>query len=316
MNGRHRAGRRLLVITALAVLLLAAAVVSAHDTAGLDHADPADPVALDPSAFSKGACVALSPTHGDRHQTVFLDAGHGGLDPGAVGTTSSGETIYEADETLPVELDAASLLRARGFRVVVSRTTDSSVVRLSPADVDGQELSLQGAHDDVVARDACADLAKADVLLGIYFDSGASSDNAGSLTTYDTARPFATANLQLANLVQTDVLAAMDAQGWAIPDAGVVPDTQVGSLVPTDDTTPLAAAASSYGHVLLLGPAMAGYLTTPSAMPGAIVEPLFITDPFEGSLAASSSGQVVIAQGLAKAVQQFLPAPTGHHATG
>ena len=79
----------------------------------------------------------LPPTSGDRHQTVFLDAGHGGIDPGGVGTTESGRTIDEATETLPVELEAMHLLRAEGFRVVVSRTTDATVLRLGPSDVSG-----------------------------------------------------------------------------------------------------------------------------------------------------------------------------------
>ena len=85
---------------------------------------------LEPSGFSRGACLAFSPTAPARHQTVFLDAGHGGRDPGAVGSTQSGRTIYEAGETLAVELDTLALLRAAGFRVVVSRTRDSSVLRL------------------------------------------------------------------------------------------------------------------------------------------------------------------------------------------
>ena len=84
------------------------------------HSAPSPPAEtqLDPSAFAAGACEAFEPTKGDRHETVFLDAGHGGIDPGGVGTTEAGKTIYEADETLPVELDAMALLRAKGFRVV------------------------------------------------------------------------------------------------------------------------------------------------------------------------------------------------------
>ena len=65
--------------------------------------------------------MAFGPTAGTRHETVFLDAGHGGVDPGGIGSTQAGSTIYEADETLPVELDAMTILRAKGFRVVVSR---------------------------------------------------------------------------------------------------------------------------------------------------------------------------------------------------
>jgi N-acetylmuramoyl-L-alanine amidase len=45
-------------------------------------------------------------------------------------------------------------------------------------------------------------------------------------------------------------------------------------------------------------------------MPGALIEPLFITDPYEGSLAASTTGESVIAGGLALAIEQyFAPAP-------
>jgi N-acetylmuramoyl-L-alanine amidase len=257
--------------------------------------------AIDPSEFSPGACIAFPPTAGDRHLTVFLDAGHGGIDSGAVGTTESGQTVYEADETLPVELDAMAILRGDGFRVVVSRTADTSVVRLGAGDLSEGALTLQGAHDDVAARDVCANQAGANVLVGIYFDAGSSPDNAGSVTGYDADRPFAADNLRLANLVQADVLAAMNAQGWAIPNEGVLPDDDLGSAI--------SSQAVSYGHLLLLGPAEAGYFTTPSLMPGALIEPLFITDPFEGSIAASTTGQTVIARGLAQAVERYFAPP-------
>jgi N-acetylmuramoyl-L-alanine amidase len=265
----------------------------------------ADGQPLDPTAFATGSCVAFPPTTGDRHKTVFLDAGHGGLDPGAVGTTTSGATVDEATVTLPVELSAARSLRRLGFRVVVSRTSDSSVVRLSAADRTGGTLSLLGVHDDVASRDVCANLARADLLVGIYFDSGASAKNAGSLTTYDSDRPFAAANQRLATLLQRAVRAAMNAMGWEVPDAGVLSDSTEGSLVPTSSDGSIARGAASYHHLLLLGPAMPGYFSTPSAMPGAVIEPLFVTDPFEASIAASGEGQSVMASGVTTAVEQY-----------
>jgi N-acetylmuramoyl-L-alanine amidase len=159
-------------------------------------------------AFAPGACVAFAPTKGDRHETVFLDAGHGGIDPGGVGTTDiRRRPLTKPNLTLPVELDAMARLRAKGFRVVVSRTRSSTVVRLRSGDESGGILTLQGSHDDVVARDVCANDAKARALVGIYFDAGISAQNAGSLTAYDAARPFSAANLALATLVQRDVLA-------------------------------------------------------------------------------------------------------------
>lgn len=261
--------------------------------------------AVDDKYFEPGSCVEFAPTSGDRHLTVFLDAGHGGIDPGGVGETESGQTIYEEDETLPVELDTAKLLEGKGFTVVVSRTGNRLVGRPRSGDVSDGILTIQGDHDDVATRDVCANDAKADLLLGIYFDAGGSPYNAGSVTGYDSARPFAAENLQFATLVQNDVLTAMNAQGWDIPSLGVTNDTELGGPA-------LSTAAADYSHLLLLGPGVPGWFDTPSQMPGALIEPLFITDPFEGSIADSASGQQVIAGGLAQAVEQyFAPPATG-----
>jgi N-acetylmuramoyl-L-alanine amidase len=269
---------------------------SAEGGSTADESSQGRESAIDPAYFSPGACMAFPPTVGNRHLTVFLDAGHGGLDPGAVGVTESGRVIYEADQTLPVVLDTMTILRRAGFRVVVSRTGPTTVLRLRPGDVSGHLLTDQGVHDDVAARDVCANMAHANVLVGVYFNAG-SSANAGCITAYDTARPFAAENRRLAELVQSDVLGALNAQGWQIPDIGAQPDQGLGSS--------LNAADQSYDHLLLLGPAKRGYFSTPAAMPGALVEPLFITDPFEGSIAASRRGQRVIAAGLAQAIERY-----------
>jgi N-acetylmuramoyl-L-alanine amidase len=304
--------RRRLLGTAFVLIVIAAAALyfAPARTAGtLSGADP-----VDPSAFASGACEVLPATTGDNHRTVFLDAGHGGVDPGAVGTTSTGATVDEATETLPVELDTADLLRAQGYQVVVSRTSDTSVARLSPADLSGGILSLQGAHDDVAARAECADQSGSQLLVGIYFDSGASPDDAGSLTTYDADRPFASSNLRLADLLQRDVLSSLNAKGWGIPNDGVNPDSEEGSLVPDSSNSPLAAEAASYGHLLLLGPALAGYFSTPSTMPGSVIEPLFITDPYEANIATTAEGQAVMARGIDLAVEQyFAPMSAAQH---
>ena len=310
---RRAARRRRAALVGLVLVVGVAAVVLAART-GSPSTAASRPV--DPAQFADGSCEAFPPTSGDRHETVFLDAGHGGIDPGAVGTTESGATIEEATETLPVELEARDLLRAQGFEVVVSRTSAATVVRLGPSDVSGGVLSLTGAHDDVAARDVCANEAHARVLAGLYYDAGASPDNAGSLTAYDAARPFAAANLRLATLLQHDVVAGLDAQGWSIPDDGVQTDGSLGSFVGNASDGGIAGQAAAYDHLLLLGPAAPGFFSTPSLMPGAVIEPLYLTDPYEGSIAASPTGQRVIAQGIALAVEQYLaPARTGSPAS-
>jgi N-acetylmuramoyl-L-alanine amidase len=227
---------------------------------------------------------------------VFLDAGHGGRDVGAVGSTEYGRVVHEADETLPVELDTTRIMRAAGFRVVVSRARDTTVLRLRPGDLSGGVLSVGGSHRDLLARDVCANKAHANLLVGIYFNGGESS-NAGSVTGYDAVRRFAADNHRLARLLQADVLAAMNAQGWRIPNDGVKSDAELGSA--------LNGRALTYGHLVLLGPAQRGYVSTPSRMPGALIEPLFITDPFEATIAASRRGQQVIAAALAGAIERY-----------
>lgn len=263
---------------------------------------PAGPHPVDAARFAPGACVLYPPTAADRHRTVFLDAGHGGPDPGAVGTTSSGVTVHEADLTLAVVLDAVPLLRAQGLTVVVSRTGPGLVGRLSGADLANGILTDQGVHDDVAARDACANESGAQALVGVYFDAGP-PNAAGSITGYDTARPFSEQNLQLAQLVQGDVMARFDAQAWGIPDGGVVNDASLGG-------PPASTAAAAYSHLMLLGPPGDGFNPTPSSMPGALIEPLYITDPFEASIADTEVGQEAMAQGVAQALEQFLAAPT------
>jgi hypothetical protein len=62
--------------------------------------------------------------------------------------------------------------------------------------------------------------------------------------------------------------------------------------------------AAVFGAVLV----HSGDFSPPSEMPGALIEPLFITDPFEGTLAAITLGQEAIAAGVEGAVEQFLTA--------
>lgn len=54
---------------------------------------------------------------------IFLDAGHGGTNPGAVGVNG----LREADVTLDVVLRLGRILRSRGYEVNYSRESDITV---------------------------------------------------------------------------------------------------------------------------------------------------------------------------------------------
>ncbi|WAL63881.1 N-acetylmuramoyl-L-alanine amidase [Amycolatopsis cynarae] len=255
---------------------------------------PATPAPLSSGEFAPGACVVFPPTTGDRGTTVFLDAGHGGPDPGAIGSQGA-----EKDLTLPVVLDAAAQLRQHGFRVVLSRTTDTSILPLAAADLDGQGFSTRGKHTDMEGRLRCANRSGAAALVSVHFDSYSDSSVRGATTLYNTGRPFAQANQRLATLLQQNILAALAEAGRPVPDRGIGDDTATGG----GQITP---AGEAYGHLMLLGPASPGWVDEPSGMPGALVEPLFLSNPRDAATAADPAGQAAIATGIARAVEAAL----------
>jgi len=163
-----------------------------------------------------------------RGLTVFLDPGHGGPDPGASGTTLSGATVLEKTVTLAVVDQVVPILRQEGFRVVASRTTDSSVHRLGPGDMSGGLLTVQGERADNAARALCADLAQADALISVHINAGASPSDAGCLSIYDASRTFWRQSQSLAADLQRSLMQDLDSQGWAIPNDGVVTDANIG----------------------------------------------------------------------------------------
>lgn len=295
--------RRRRTLTTLVVVVIATgiAVADRHHRAR-SKAVVAQPPAVTPvggGLFAANACMAMAPSGPDRHETVFLDAGHGGPDPGASGVTADGQSVDERQLTLPVVLDAASGLRAAGYRVVVSRTVDTAVARLGPDDLSATgQLSATGEHDDTEARVSCANLSGAEVLVSVHFNAFSDPTAAGLLTTYDDSRPFTAANQQFAQILDADILSALKSAAWSVPDRGVQPDTSVGAPAITEE-------AHEYGHLLLLGPAAPGWLDHPTTMPGALVEPLFLTDPSEASVAADPAGQRAIAAGIVEAVESF-----------
>jgi N-acetylmuramoyl-L-alanine amidase len=242
--------------------------------------------------------MAYGPTNGNRHETVFLDPGHGGPDPGAGGTGPDGAPIYEKTFTLAVALDVLPLLRHDGYRVVLSRTVDGPVAALQPGALSGGLYTPQGEHSDIAARVDCANAAGAKVLLSIHFNSYDDPGVGGAETLYDPSRPFSAQNLRFAQNVQAAVLAGFAAKGWAVPDRGVQADTDAG-------TPALTSRGAAYGHLLILGPAEPGWFPHPSRMPGALVEPLFLTDPGEAAVIVTRDGQEVLARSLVRAIEGF-----------
>ncbi|HSS92394.1 MAG TPA: N-acetylmuramoyl-L-alanine amidase, partial [Candidatus Dormibacteraeota bacterium] len=169
-----------------------------------------------------GACVSFAPTQGHTGQTVFIDAGHGGRDPGVVASSNSGRPVFEKDATLAVAIRLASLLRADGYTVVMARTNDTTVVKMSAADMTSGALTPYAVRRDLGARAACANAAGAAVIVSIHFDGFTDPSVGGTESFYDAARPFAAANRRLATDLQSALVGRLRA-----PDRGVWTDDQL-----------------------------------------------------------------------------------------
>jgi len=253
------------------------------------------PSQLSLPGLEAGACLSLPPSHAGSGHTVFIDPGHGGLDPGVVGG-SGGRQVLEKDAALTVATQLSTLLRADGYRVVMARTQDSTMLKLSPTDSVLGALTGSAEHRDLAARAACANAAGAAALVSIHFNAFGDPSVGGTESFYDSARTFSVENRRLATALQAALVASLGTD-----DRGVWTDDQLAA--PT-----LTSSGTKYGHLIELGPLASGWVDNPSQMPGALVEPLFLTNPKEAALAADPAGQRQIALALEAGLVKFLSA--------
>ncbi len=163
---------------------------------------------------------------------VAIDAGHGGcLDWGVPDPAERGVAFSEKVMTLGIALQLQELLRAQGVDPVMMRTDDSALAGddypalgcTGPAwrDVDGDgrsgfdESGRVRTRDELQARIDRANLARADILVSIHINSltenGVAYEIAATQSFYDDETPWGVdASAQLANAIQTDVVAALD----------------------------------------------------------------------------------------------------------
>lgn len=79
--------------------------------------------------------------------TVVVDAGHGGMDGGAVGTETG---VVEAGLNLAVALLLQEALEARGVRVIMTREDENALAETKRADMDARREILCNETADLV----------------------------------------------------------------------------------------------------------------------------------------------------------------------
>jgi N-acetylmuramoyl-L-alanine amidase len=230
---------------------------------------------------------------------VYLDPGHGGVDGGTMSTLATGTTIYEKNVALALALRAAARLRADGIGVVLSRTDDSLVGAIA-ADYtsDGTLLTPPGVLADLQRRIDRANASGARVFLSLHLNAYGDPSVGGTQTFFDGARPFANQSRLLATLIQGSVIAALRSQGYSTPDRGIADDQDLLSAS-------LGVLPGDYNHLILLGPGIPGVLQ-PTAMPGALIEVMYLSNPPEATAIAQPATQDLVASAVAAAIEQFL----------
>lgn len=111
---------------------------------------------------------------GDAQMTVVVDAGHGGMDGGAVGSTG----VLEKDLNLQVAKKLETIITENGGQVIMTRTEDISIHDESETTVRGQKRS------DLRKRRDIAQKSNADVFISVHMNKFEQSQYRGAQIFY------------------------------------------------------------------------------------------------------------------------------------
>lgn len=273
----------------------------------LGVADAADAGGSLTGAFPAATSTSVA-TPIPRRPIVALDAGHGGPDDalpradrggrvipwyregdnsGAVYRPSDGPELREKDLTLRLALAAAGHLEARDIVVVLTRRGDVPV-NGEPRDYNGD--GDIGLADELLARVDVANRARADALVSIHLNAHPSPSLRGTYASYASGRPFSDRSIRLAVSVHARVLRRLRELAVTVVDRGVEDDAQ-------DD--PLGR------HLVLLGP-RTERAPLETEMPGALIEPLFMTSSGDAALLQRTDVLDSVALAIADGIEEYL----------
>jgi N-acetylmuramoyl-L-alanine amidase len=251
------------------------------------NAPPATPTALPatPPLVVASPPVAALPFAG---RVVCLDPGHGGSDLGNVRVENGRIVLQEKEFTLAHGLELQRRLEAQGISVVMTRTTDTEA-NPTNADVNGDgEVAAPGGEarsdqlDDLQARVLTCNQAGAELLVSIHYNGAENEFLQGYEVWYNDDRPFSDRNALFANLIHQELGNAYAAAGYDAFDKGIgIEDHAV------------------------TGPARPGKLT-PSEMPGAVVEGLFLSNAEDAAFIQTPGAADAIVGAYQRAIERYL----------
>jgi N-acetylmuramoyl-L-alanine amidase len=240
---------------------------------------PASPSPAPVPAGSRPTAPALD----DAVRTIVIDPGHGGDEVGAKGATGT----LEKDVTLAIARKLkAELVNARGLTVFLTRDRDGEV-----------------PLDD---RAAIANNYKADLFLSIHANASRAKGARGSevyFLSYQASDDEARRIAQVEGVAEPSGGAAPGSDlALILWDMAQAEHLQESSALASRVQEELASVTGSEGRGVKQAPFR---VLVGAAMPAALVEVAFISNPEEEKLLASDAYQSKVASALARGVERY-----------
>jgi len=220
----------------------------------------------------------------DRFDVVAIDAGHGGVDEGAVGARG----LAEKEIVLDVAKRLEALLQARGLRVVLTRDSDTFV-------------SLE-------ARSAVANDARADLFVSVHANSSKSPKPRGIETFFVSLEASDELSRELARRENEALRVTGPASPARDPLLALLGDMAVNEYMHESDTFAklVEKELAAVDRVASRGVKQAPFVVLMGVqMPSSLVEIGFLSNPAEEKSLRTSGRRAEIAQALARAVLAF-----------
>ncbi len=243
-------------------------------------------VALAQAAGPKAVRAAHAPGDGDRDVIVAVDAGHGGVDPGAIGRGGT----REKDVTLAIARALAERINSEpGMRAVLTRNHDEFI------ELWDRIARARTAHADLfvsVHADSIADRSVSGASVYVLSVHGASSEAAKVLADRENA----------ADLMGGVPIDDKGPLGAVLIDA--VQDQIIGMSASAAER--VMVALESVGEIRKAQVQRAGFVVLKSpAMPSMLVETAYISNPGEERRLRSGEQQARLAQAIASGVHSY-----------
>lgn len=250
---------------------------------------------------------ALPRAVGDRTRLVVIDPGHA---EDEVGAAANG--VVEKHSNLDMALRVEALLQQQGVRAVLTRRADER------AYAPGTVITGNSAtRRDLQARIDLANDLNADFFVSLHSNGAASTAERGVEVYWDSGRPFAALNQQLATSIQAAVIGEMAGAGMPVYDRAAKDDACLrffrGRCFPL---FVLGPGRSTTGEEIIqrggtpaelgLAPGQSSVTSRATQMPGALVELLFISSPDDAALLRSEDARNAMARGVVRGIIEQL----------